>query len=114
MGRRAHASHILLRQKSDADRLLSEIQEARKPLKTFQKLAKKHSKCPSGQRGGDLGWFDERQKGDILAILNDDINQLERFLDKGANDLLQVSTTVVVVGAVLLIISWEVALFAVW
>ena len=39
-------------------------------------------------------------KGDILAILNDDINQLERFLDKGANDLLQVSTTVVVVGAV--------------
>ena len=60
-----------------------------------------------------MAWFDERQKGDILAILNDDINQLERFLDKGANDLLQVSTTVVVVGAVFLAISWEVALFAV-
>ena len=60
-----------------------------------------------------MWWFDERQKGDILAILNDDINQLERFLDKGANDLLQVSTTVIVVGAVFLIISWEVALFAV-
>ena len=60
-----------------------------------------------------MAWFDERQKGDILAILNDDINQLERFLDKGANDLLQVSTTVVVVGAVFLLISWQVALFAV-
>ena len=60
-----------------------------------------------------MAWFDKRQKGDILAILNDDINQLERFLDKGANDLLQVSTTVVVVGAVFLAISWEVALFAV-
>jgi ATP-binding cassette subfamily B protein len=60
-----------------------------------------------------MAWFDERQKGDILAILNDDINQLERFLDKGANDLLQVSTTVVVVGAVFLAISWQVALFAV-
>ena len=60
-----------------------------------------------------MAWFDDRQKGDILAILNDDINQLERFLDKGANDLLQVSTTVVVVGAVFLAISWEVALFAV-
>ncbi|MEC7058626.1 MAG: ABC transporter ATP-binding protein [Candidatus Thermoplasmatota archaeon] len=60
-----------------------------------------------------MAWFDERQKGDILAILNDDINQLERFLDKGANDLLQVSTTVLVVGAVFLLISWEVALFAV-
>lgn len=64
------------------------------------------------QRQG-MGWFDERQKGDILAILNDDINQLERFLDKGANDLLQVSTTVLVVGAVFIAISWEVALFAV-
>lgn len=60
-----------------------------------------------------MGWFDERQKGDILAILNDDINQLERFLDKGANDLLQVSTTVLVVGGVFLFISWQVALFAV-
>lgn len=60
-----------------------------------------------------MGWFDERQRGDILAILNDDINQLERFLDKGANDLLQVSTTVVVVGAIFIAISWEVALFAV-
>ena len=60
-----------------------------------------------------MAWFDERQKGDILAILNDDINQLERFLDKGANDLLQVSTTVLVVGAVFLAISWKVAMFAV-
>ena len=60
-----------------------------------------------------MGWFDERQKGDVLAILNDDINQLERFLDKGANDLLQVSTTVIVVGSVFLLISWKVALFAV-
>jgi len=60
-----------------------------------------------------LSWFDEREKGDILAILNDDINQLERFLDKGANDLLQVMTTVVVVGAVFLMVSWEVAVFAV-
>ena len=64
------------------------------------------------QRQG-MGWFNERQKGDILAILNDDINQLERFLDKGANDLLQVSTTVIVVGAVFIAISWQVALFAV-
>lgn len=64
------------------------------------------------QRQG-MGWFDERQKGDILAILNDDINQLERFLDKGANDLLQVTTTVLVVGAIFLLISWKVAIFAV-
>ena len=32
-----------------------------------------------------MTWFDEHQKGDLLAIMNDDVNQLERFLDKGAN-----------------------------
>ena len=60
-----------------------------------------------------MTWFDEHQKGDLLAIMNDDVNQLERFLDKGANDLLQVTTTVIVVGAVFLYLSWEIALFAV-
>ena len=60
-----------------------------------------------------MSWFDEQQKGDLLAVMNDDINQLERFLDKGANDLLQVTTTVIVVGSVFLFLSWEIALFAV-
>ena len=60
-----------------------------------------------------MSWFDERRKGDLMAVLNDDINQLERFLDKGANDLLQVATTVIIVGAVFLVISWEIALLAI-
>lgn len=60
-----------------------------------------------------MAWFDEHQKGDLLAVMNDDVNQLERFLDKGANDLLQVTTTVIVVGSVFLFLSWEIALFAV-
>ena len=60
-----------------------------------------------------MSWFDEHQKGDLLAVMNDDVNQLERFLDKGANDLLQVTTTVIVVGSVFLFLSWKIALFAV-
>ena len=28
-----------------------------------------------------MAWFDDHQKGDLLAIMNDDVNQLERFLD---------------------------------
>ena len=71
-------------------------------VETFQHIQKQGS-----------GWFDKRQKGDLLAILNDDVNQLERFLDKGANDILQVATTVIIVSTVFLIISWQVALFAV-
>ena len=63
------------------------------------------------QRQG-LSWFDERQIGDLMAIMNDDINQLERFLDKGASDILQVSTTVIIVSGVFFTISWPVALLA--
>ncbi len=47
----------------------------------------------------ELAWFEDRSTGGLLAILNDDVNQLERFLDGGANELLQVTTTVLVVGA---------------
>jgi ATP-binding cassette subfamily B protein len=48
----------------------------------------------------DVSYFEDRSTGGLMAILNDDINQLERFLDVGANDLIQVVTTVVVIGAI--------------
>ncbi len=40
-----------------------------------------------------------RRTGGVMSIVGDDVNQLERFLDGGANDLLQVATTVVLVTA---------------
>ncbi len=45
-----------------------------------------------------LAYFEDQSSGGLMAILNDDINQLERFLDVGANDILQVVTTVLLVG----------------
>jgi ATP-binding cassette subfamily B protein len=48
----------------------------------------------------ELAYFEDRSTGGLMAILNDDINQLERFLDGGANDLWQVITTVIVIGAI--------------
>ncbi|MDZ7704738.1 MAG: ABC transporter ATP-binding protein [Trueperaceae bacterium] len=45
-----------------------------------------------------LAYFEDQSSGGLMAVLNDDINQLERFLDVGANDILQVLTTVVLVG----------------
>jgi len=47
----------------------------------------------------DLAATDKLTSGKIMAVLNDDVNQLERFLDDGANAILQLVTTVVVVGA---------------
>ena len=61
----------------------------------------------------DIAWFGEQRRGDLLAILNDDVNQLERFLDKGANDLLQVGTTVIAVGALFFAMAPTVALLAI-
>jgi ATP-binding cassette subfamily B protein len=48
----------------------------------------------------ELRYFEDRATGDLMAVLNDDVNQLERFLDRGANEILQVLTTVVLIGAV--------------
>ncbi len=46
----------------------------------------------------DMGFFEASSSGRLLTILNDDINQLERFLDHGANEILQLITTVLAVG----------------
>ncbi len=43
-------------------------------------------------QGLEMAWFEDRSTGGLMAILNDDVNQLERFLDGGANDILQVTT----------------------
>ncbi|MDR9366545.1 MAG: ABC transporter ATP-binding protein [Balneolaceae bacterium] len=48
----------------------------------------------------EMAYFEDRSSGDLIAILNDDVNQLERFLDHGANDLIQVFITVVVIGSI--------------
>lgn len=60
-------------------------------------------------QGLDLAWFEERSSGELMAVLNDDVNQLERFLNTGANELIQVSTTVVIIGAVFFALTPEVA-----
>lgn len=60
----------------------------------------------------DMAFFEDQSSGRLTAILNDDVNQLERFLDVGANDILQVLTSVVAVGAVFFILSPKLALLA--
>lgn len=52
-----------------------------------------------------MSYFEDQSTGRLMAILNDDVNQLERFLDEGANDILQVITTTVVIGGIFLAIA---------
>jgi len=60
----------------------------------------------------DLAYFEDQSIGNLVAILNDDVNQLERFLNGGANNLIQVATTLVAVGTVFFVISPMIALVA--
>ena len=48
----------------------------------------------------EIGWFDEQRGGGLLSILNDDINQLERFLDVGASLMITLFWNIILVGAV--------------
>jgi ATP-binding cassette subfamily B protein len=61
----------------------------------------------------EMQWYSEQSTGGLMAIMNDDVNQLERFLDQGATDLLHVATTIIVVGAIMVSVAPEVALLAI-
>lgn len=47
------ASHILVKKRSEADRLHKELQGGA----DFAELARKHSTCSSSKKGGSLGFF---------------------------------------------------------
>ena len=50
---KVRASHILVEKHSQALKVFEDL----KAGKNFRKLARQYSTCPSGKRGGDLGFF---------------------------------------------------------
>jgi ATP-binding cassette, subfamily B, bacterial len=46
----------------------------------------------------ELAYFEDRSSGGLMAVLNDDVNQLERFLDIGAKDILQLVAVITILG----------------
>jgi ATP-binding cassette, subfamily B, bacterial len=61
----------------------------------------------------EMAFFEEQNSGSLMSILNDDINQLERFLDKGANEVLQVIVTILLVGGTFFVVAPGIAWTAV-
>ncbi len=57
MARTAAALHILVKHKEQAEDIIKQLQKGAK----FDVLAKKHSTCPSGKKGGSLGEFKKGQ-----------------------------------------------------
>ncbi|MBW4492884.1 MAG: ABC transporter ATP-binding protein/permease [Oscillatoria princeps RMCB-10] len=60
----------------------------------------------------EIAYFEERSTGALMSVLSDDINQLERFLDFGANEILQVTATVIIIGGAFFILAPSVAWMA--
>jgi ATP-binding cassette subfamily B protein len=61
----------------------------------------------------DMAYLEDQSTGGLMAILNDDINQLERFLDYGANDIIQLITSIIVIGILFFVLAPSVAWMAV-
>jgi len=53
MVQKVRAKHILVDNREHARQLKQEIDDGQ----SFEELAKEKSDCPSGKKGGDLGWF---------------------------------------------------------
>ncbi len=53
MPNKVNASHILVKTEQEAWALLTYMKQG----KSFEELAKERSMCPSGKKGGSLGWF---------------------------------------------------------
>lgn len=60
----------------------------------------------------EVAYFEDTTSGGLLSILNDDINQLERFLDGGAASIIELFWNVVLVGAVFAASSLTLTTFA--
>ena len=60
----ASALHILVKTEKEALSILQQLKKG----KDFATLAKRHSTCPSGKRGGDLGEF---RRGQMVKAFDD-------------------------------------------
>jgi ATP-binding cassette subfamily B protein len=53
----------------------------------------------------EMSYFEDHTSGGLMTVLNDDVNQLERFLDMGANEIILTVTNVLLVGLTFFVIS---------
>lgn len=59
-----------------------------------------------------LAWYEKQNSGRLLSILNDDINQLERFLNEGAHKFIQLFVSSLLISGVFFYLSPLIACFA--
>ncbi len=60
----------------------------------------------------NMDFFADKQTGEMMSILSNDVNRLERFLNDGMNSLFRMLVMVIGIGALLLWINWQLAIVA--
>ncbi|MFH5797432.1 ABC transporter ATP-binding protein [Haladaptatus sp. CMAA 1911] len=60
----------------------------------------------------DMNFFDGKQTGELMSILNNDVNQLETFLNDGLSSALRIAVLIVGIGGILFTLNPALALVA--
>ncbi|MCO8246782.1 MULTISPECIES: ABC transporter ATP-binding protein [unclassified Haladaptatus] len=60
----------------------------------------------------DMEFFSDKQTGEMMSILSNDVNRLERFLNDGMNSAFRLGVMVVAIAAILFTINWQLAFVA--
>ncbi len=60
----------------------------------------------------DMEFFSDKQTGEMMSILSNDVNRLERFLNDGMNSAFRLGVMVIAIAAILFTINWQLALVA--
>ncbi|WP_435361513.1 ABC transporter ATP-binding protein [Haloarchaeobius sp. DFWS5] len=61
-------------------------------------------------QGLDMAFFDDKQTGQVLSVLNNDVRNLKQFLNGTVSSALQLVASVVGIAAMLLYLNWQLAL----
>ncbi|MBK0422331.1 ABC transporter ATP-binding protein [Leucobacter sp. CSA2] len=59
-----------------------------------------------------LGYFDGRQRGDVLSRVTNDVDNIQQALQQAFSQLVQSMLTVIGIAAMMFIVSWQLALIA--
>jgi ATP-binding cassette subfamily B protein len=60
----------------------------------------------------NMDFFADKQTGEMMSILSNDVNRLERFLNDGMNALFRLAAMVIGIAAIMLLLNWQLALVA--
>ena len=60
----------------------------------------------------NMEFFSDKQTGELMSILSNDVNQLERFLNDGLNSASRLIVMIIGIAGVLFYINWQLALVA--